>query len=85
MVDTANFSDHRSPYQMGVPSGSQKHVVERYRLIGEGTRMAAEFVLEDPEYIVQPLVHARELIYSPQLQVLRFDCDPDVTRQFVPQ
>ena len=23
-VDTANFTDHRSPYQIGVPSGGQK-------------------------------------------------------------
>ena len=30
VVDTANFTDHRSPYQIGVPSGGQKHVVERY-------------------------------------------------------
>ena len=30
VVDTANFADHRSPYQIGVPSGAQKHVVERY-------------------------------------------------------
>ena len=30
IVDTRNFEDHRSPYQTGVPSGAQKHVVERY-------------------------------------------------------
>ena len=29
VVDTRNFEDHRSPYQTGVPSGAQKHVVER--------------------------------------------------------
>ena len=28
VVDTTNFTDHRSPYQIGVPSGAQKHVVE---------------------------------------------------------
>ena len=28
VIDTGNFADHRSPYQMGLPSGSQKHVVE---------------------------------------------------------
>jgi len=29
VVDTRNLDDHRSPYQIGVPSGSQKHVVEK--------------------------------------------------------
>ncbi|GIT14934.1 MAG: hypothetical protein CM1200mP36_06900 [Gammaproteobacteria bacterium] len=48
VVDTRNFSDHPSPYQNGIPSGSQKHVVERYRLTEDGTRLVVEFTLEDP-------------------------------------
>lgn len=51
VIDTRNFDDHRSPYQIGVPSGRQKHVIERYRLIENGAAMHAEFVLEDPEYL----------------------------------
>lgn len=85
VVDTRNFTDHRSPYQIGVPSGGQKHVVERYRLIENGTRIALEFTLEDPEYIAAPLVHSRELIYSPHLPSQPFDCDPEATRRFVPE
>ena len=85
VVDTTNFTDHRSPYQIGVPSGAQKHVVERYRLIEGGTRIAVEFVLEDPEYIAEPLTHSRELIYSPQMEISRYDCDPEAARRFVPQ
>lgn len=85
IVDTTNFTDHRSPYQIGVPSGGQKHVVERYRLNDEGTRIAVEFVLEDPEYIAEPLTHAREVIYSPQVEMTPFDCDPEATRRFVPR
>ena len=85
VVDTAQFADHRSPYQIGVPSGAQKHVVERYRLAEDGTRIVLEFMLEDPEYFVGPMTHSRELIYSPQMQISRFDCDPEVTRRFVPQ
>lgn len=84
VVDTRNFTDHRSPYQIGVPSGVQKHVVERYRLIENGTRIAVEFTLEDPEYIATPLTHARELIYSPHLPSQPFDCDPEATRRFLP-
>ena len=83
VVDTANFANHRSPYQMGVPSGNQKHVVERYRLNGEGTRMIVEFTLEDPEYIAESLTHSRELIYSPQVELSSYDCDPEAARRFM--
>jgi hypothetical protein len=83
VIDTANFADHRSPYQIGVPSGSGKHVVERYRLIEDGTRLLAEFTLEDPEYIAAPLTHRRELVYVPQETMYRFNCDPASTRRFV--
>lgn len=85
VVDTRNFADHRSPYQTGLPSGAQKHVVERYRLMGGGTRMVVEFTLEDPEYIVGSMSHTRELIYSPQTSMSRFDCDPEASRRFLPQ
>ena len=83
VIDTSNFAGHRSPYQIGVPSGSQKHVVERYRLIENGTRMAAEFMLEDPEYLAEPFIHQRELIYSPHEEMFRFNCDPESTGRFV--
>ena len=83
VVDTRNFADHRSPYQTGVPSGAQKHVVERYRLTAGGTRLAVDFVLEDPEFLAQPMTHARELIYAPHLEMTPFDCDPDATSRFV--
>ncbi len=85
VVDTRNFADHRSPYQTGVPSGAQKHVVERYRLAEDGTRLVVEFMLEDPEYVAEPITHTRELIYSPQMEISRFDCDPEAARRFLPQ
>jgi len=83
VVDTANFADHRSPYQIGVPSGAHKHVVERYRLADDGRRLNVDFMLEDPEFLAQPLHHSRELIYSPELSISEFNCDPETTRRFV--
>ncbi|MGE4658415.1 MAG: DUF6152 family protein [Gammaproteobacteria bacterium] len=83
VVDTTNFTDHRSPYQIGVPSGKQKHVIEKYRLTQDGTQIAMEFMLEDPEYIAEPMFHRRELMYSPHLEMYRFNCDPEATRRFV--
>jgi hypothetical protein len=85
VVDTTNFADHRSPYQNGIPAGGEKHVVERYQLAEGGTRMRVEFMLEDPEYIVGSMMHARSLIYSPQMDMSPFNCDLEATRRFVPR
>jgi len=83
VVDTRNFADHRSPYQIGVPSGAQKHVVERYQLIDDGRRVRVEFTLEDPEFIAAPLTHSRELLYAPDMTIQPFNCDPESTRRFL--
>lgn len=83
VVDTRNFADHRSPYQIGVPSGGQKHVVERYRLTENGARIDLEFELDDPEYLAEPMVHRRQLNYSPHLQMYPGECDPEATSRFV--
>jgi len=83
VVDTRNFTDHRSPYQIGVPSGGQKHVVERYRLNDDGAHLDVEFTLEDPEYLAEPMVHRRPLIYSPHLEMFPGECDPEATRRFL--
>lgn len=85
VVDTRNFADNRSPYQNGIPSGAQKHVVERYWLKEDGTRMTVEFTLEDPEYILGSMAHRRDLIYSPQMEMTPFDCDLEATRRYLPQ
>lgn len=83
VVDTANFTDHRSPYQIGVPSGGRKHVVERYRLTPDGTHIDLEFMLEDPDYLTKPMMHRRQLIHSPHLEMFFGECDPKATSRFV--
>jgi len=84
VVDTANFSPHRSPYQNGIPSGPQKHVVERYRLIDEGTHMEVSFMLEDPEFINGTMSYSRQLQFAPNADMSPFNCDLESTRRFLP-
>ena len=83
VVDTRNFADHRSPYQNGVPSGGQKHVVERYRLSDDGQGIELEFTLEDPEYLTEPMSHSRPLMYSPHLEMFFGKCDLESTSRFI--
>ncbi|MBT5031274.1 MAG: hypothetical protein HOM55_03155 [Proteobacteria bacterium] len=85
VIDTTNFDYHRSPYQNGVPSGAQKHVIERYRLIDDGSHMNVEFFLEDPEYIDGSMTYDRDLRYTPQSDMSPFNCDLEATSRFVPE
>ena len=85
VVDTTQFADHRSPYQIGVPSGAQKHVVERYTLNPDGRSLTVEFTLEDPEYLAAPFSGRIEWTYRPDLEFFGFNCDPSVSSQYIPR
>lgn len=82
VVDTTNFEDHRSPYQIGVPSGGKKHVVERYTLNKDGIHIDLEFTLEDPEYLAAPMTEKRQLIHTPNLEIYFAGCDKAATSRF---
>jgi Family of unknown function (DUF6152) len=78
VVDTALFADHRAPIRgpnEGVPSGAERHVVEKYRLSDDGTRMLIDFMVEDPEYLAEPFTGTLQWVYRPQLEMMGFDCE----------
>jgi len=81
VVDTTLFAEHRSSNGTGVPSGPNKHVAERFSLSEDGTRMIVEVELEDPDYLVGTFRATKELLYTPHLQLFRYDCDPALSRQ----
>ena len=95
VVDTTLFADHRLGNSQGLsfaprlantqglPSGPRKHVVERYQLSQDGTRLLINFVLEDPDYLAEPLTVSTEWDFAPTLRLLRFGCDPEQARRFL--
>jgi len=82
IVDTTLFADYRSALGEGVPSGTQHHVVERFRLSDDRTRLLIDFLVEDPEYLVEPFSASLEWDYAPQLRRYRYNCDPEVSRHY---
>lgn len=75
VVDTRLLADHRAGNGMGgVPSGAQKHVVERFSLSDDRTRAIVDVVIEDPEYLAEPFVGQTTMVYSPHLQLYSYDC-----------
>ena len=86
IVDTTLFEAH--PYSTslpGLPSGPDKHVIERFALSEDGTRIVIDFALEDPEYLEEPFVGKVVWYYAPHLEMLGFDCDPEISRRFTVQ
>ena len=86
VVETTLFEPHRSPViGSGVPSGPAKRVVERYALSDDGTQIAIDFVLEDPEYLGEPFTGTVVWHYAPHFPYLGFDCDPENAGRFMLQ
>ena len=81
VVDTTLFADHPSANGTGVPSGAKKHLVERISLSDDGARAIVAVVLDDAEFLAEPFSASKELLYTPQLELHRYDCDPVLSRQ----
>ena len=76
VVESTNFSDNPWGNGRGVPSGSQKRVVERYSLADGGRRLRLEYTQEDPEYLSEVVSGTTEWAYSPNYEWVDYDCDP---------
>ncbi|HEY5623582.1 MAG TPA: DUF6152 family protein [Gammaproteobacteria bacterium] len=84
VVDTTHFADYRSTFPgTGLPSGEHKHLVERYALSEDGSRIVIDFVLEDPEYLAAPFSSTIEWLHAPQLEMASFGCELNEARRFL--
>ena len=83
VVDTTHFSDHRIGNAYGVPSGSSKHLVERFALSPERTAMQYTFRLEDPEYVTEAVTGTVTLTYRPDLPYVNAPCDLESARRYL--
>jgi len=82
VVDTTLYADNRSGHRDGIPSGPQKHSVERYRLSEDRTELLIDYVIEDPEYMVDPMTGSMAWNYAPDREPMPFGCDPDNARLY---
>jgi hypothetical protein len=83
VIETTQFMPHRRGNGSAIPSGAQKRLTERYALSEAGSQLTLEYVLEDPEYLAAPVVHATIWRYSPQLDLVPYNCDPEVARRYL--
>jgi Family of unknown function (DUF6152) len=83
VVDTTHFADHRIGNAIGLPSGSEKHLVERFALSSDKTRLSYTFRLEDPEYLAEPVTATVMMTYRPDLPFVDLPCDSESARRYL--
>lgn len=82
VVDTRLFAPHRSPFGIGLASGVDKHIVERYSLNDDGRSLTLEVFFEDPEFLTESFSGTLNWDYTPDFEFYRYDCDPEVATRF---
>ncbi len=82
VVDTTLYADYRAGNRSGIPSGPRKHSVERYALSEDGTQLMINYTIEDPDYMVDPMMGSMVWDYAPGRELIPIECDPDNARLY---
>ncbi|MGI9204022.1 MAG: DUF6152 family protein [Woeseiaceae bacterium] len=81
VVDTTHFTNHRRGLAlMGLPSGKQKHLIERFELRPDKTSLQYTYWLDDPEYLAEPVSGQMEFVYRPDVPFFSEPCDIENAR-----
>jgi hypothetical protein len=89
VVDTTHFAYHGSGNGGGngigaaVPSGAQKHLIERFALSADAKSLTYQFEATDPEYLTEPRKGQVQLAFNPRARFEVEKCDLDVARRFI--
>jgi hypothetical protein len=82
VVDTIGYLAHPDGLAYDTPSTTAKHVVERFALAPDRKHIDYEAVVEDPEYLAEPVSHRAQWDYRPDQQPSNLPCETDVARRF---
>ena len=82
VVDTTLFADNIAGNRSGIAAGAEKHVIERFELSETGTEISIEFIVEDPEYLAEPMIGGIVWDHAPDREFVPFSCDPDVAQRY---
>ena len=86
VVDTTQFAEHKQGNaQGGLPSGPRKHLVERFNVSDDRKHLDYAIVLEDPDYLAEPVTYRSQWDYRPDLEPTGLKCDLEVARRFLSQ
>ena len=83
VVDSARFANHPEGNAARLASGSRKHVTETFELADDRTRLTYHYVLEDPEYLKEPVQGSEVWTYRPDLEYAPPPCDVANARRYL--
>ncbi len=83
VVDTARFAEHGMGNAQKLPSGPDKHLVERFELSDDGTRIFYSFEMTDPLILSEPIGYELEWVYSPDFEQIEMPCDPESAQRYL--
>ncbi len=75
VVETTQFAENNSGNGSGIASGPRKRMIERFTLADDGTGIDYSFVLEDPDYLAEPVTGGSRWNYRPDLESDDVVCD----------
>ena len=81
VVDTVAFEPHPVGVMIGVTSGPNKHLVERFTLTEDRRHLRYDVTLEDPAGLTAPASLSVQWDYRPELAPSGVACDPDAARK----
>jgi hypothetical protein len=83
VVDSSNFSFNPIGFSTGLPSGTGKHLSERFELSADGKHLIYSGTMEDPEYLTAPVTWSGTLDYRPDMQPSNEMCDLETAQRFL--
>lgn len=82
VVDTVGYAAHPEGFAFDLPSSGSKHVVERFTLSADGKHLDYEAIVEDSEYLAEPVTHRWQWDYRPDQRPSGLPCEPEVAGRF---
>lgn len=83
VVDTIAFAPHPIGIALGVPSGPNKHLVERFALAADRRHLRYDLTIEDPTVLTVPASLSSQWEYRPDLEPSNVACDPEIARRML--
>jgi hypothetical protein len=80
-MDTRLFADHILGTNGSIPSGREKHIVERLSLSEDRKSIVYEYRVEDPEFLLEPISGRATWDYRPHLEPSGLPCDLSSARR----
>ena len=81
IIDSVAFAPHPVGVLFGVPSGPNKHLIERLTLTEDRRHLKYDVTLEDPAALTAPATTSVQWDYRPDLTPSGVTCDPESARK----